>query len=509
MPRKHRTSKDSALLAAALLVAVGGLIYELILGTAATYIFGDSITSFSLATGISLFGMGIGSWISYRFTSNPGNNFAKNEIVLAVIGGNSVLLLFAAFSFTPLAWLVFVLLSLAIGICIGIEIPLLIAMYKKYAGKSGARVVGKVLSLDYFGALIGSLLFPFVLLPYLGLSRTAYAVAILNLLVALYILKNIKTSQRLISLAVLSLIVLGGSFVYASRVEQVIDSRSYNDPVVYYDLSPYQKIVVTQYKKDTRLYLNNQLQFSSLDEHRYHETLAHSALSAIDQPKNVLILGGGDGLLAREVLRYPSVENIDIVDIDPAVTRLASTVPLITALNDNSIQNPKVHVYNQDAFQYVRNTDTTYDAVLSDLVDPSNERIAKLYSVEFYRKIPNILSPSGVFATQASSTFFTPDAFSTINTTLQTALPQYTTKPIGINVPSFGEWGFILASKNAIDFSTAQLPSGLAYLTTEELLHAENSAQIQAVVSRPAKPSTLLSPKVIYQYKKNMSQWSY
>src|SRR5690606_19602063 len=125
-----------ALFAAAFLVAVGGLIYELILGTAASFLFGDSIVSFSLATGITLFGMGIGSLLSSRLKLDGTRAFVLNEVILGLIGGFSVLALFAAFSLTPYYWLVFVLLSISIGICIGLEIPLMMRLFKERAASS-------------------------------------------------------------------------------------------------------------------------------------------------------------------------------------------------------------------------------------------------------------------------------------------------------------------------------------------------------------------------------------
>ena len=507
MPQNSRRHIDRpALFAAALLVAVGGLIYELILGTAASYLFGDSIVSFSIATGVTLFGMGIGSLIASKFAKRAGRNFAWNEIILGLIGGNSVLILFAAFSLTPIYWLVFVVLSLIIGILIGLEIPLLIGLFNDYGRKSTIKLLGRVLALDYFGALIASLLFPFLLLPYLGLMRTAYLVALLNIGIALYILWRLGSLKRMFAAAILIIGLLLGGFIYASRIEQAIDAKAYQDPVVFYNFSAYQKIVMTQYKDDTRLYLNNQLQFSSLDEARYHETLAHAAMTSMGEPKSVLILGGGDGLLAREILKYPSVTSITLVDIDPKMTNIAKDSRLLVDINKKSMQNPKVHIVNEDAFTYMKNKSGMHDVIIADLVDPSNERIAKLYSKEFYRYGLERLNPNGVFITQATSTYFTASAFSTIASTVKTAQPNRQIIPLGLNVPSFGEWGFVMSlPEGATPFAAGEIPTDVAYISKDKLQQTLNNVSVDP----NAAVSTLLHPTVYQKYQVGMQQWRY
>lgn len=500
--------------AAALLVAVGGLIYELILGTAASYLFGDSIVSFSVATGVTLFGMGIGSLLAARLAKRSGLNFARNELVLSLLGGNSVLILFAAFSMSELYWMVFVLLSLGIGIAIGIEIPLLVGLLKEFGKKSSVNLLSKVMAADYFGALLASLLFPFLLLPQLGLIRTAYAVALLNAGVALYILWRLKAVRHMnqwltfFAVGVVALLLVG--FVYSTRIERALDSRLFSDPVVYYEFSPYQKIVLTQFHDDTRLYLSNQLQFSSRDEVRYHETLAHSAMTSVKSPKSVLILGGGDGLLAREVLKYQSVEALTIVDIDPAVTNLAREHRLLKELNANSMQNGKVSVKNEDAFQYVRRTEQKYDVILVDLIDPSNERIAKLYSRQFYAMLAARLHEGGAYITQATSTFFTPRAFYQIKTTMDAAHPDRRTIALSQNVPSFGEWGFLLSLPGGVEpFQATGLPDGLQFHTSASLARTTELPPLATEESEDLEPSTLLDPSVYHTYRRDMQDWSY
>lgn len=499
-------SDHVALFAAALLVAVGGLIYELILGAAASYLIGDSILSFSLATGMTLFGMGVGSLLAAKLRWPAAKSFALNEILLGLLGGNSVLLLYAAFSFTQLHWLVFGVVSVVIGVLIGLEIPLLVKMFQEFGRKSSAELLGKVLALDYFGALIASLLFPLVLLPYLGLMRSAYLVATLNIIVAVVILRRLRGSRGLIVLSCAAIALLISLGVGAPTVERAIDRRLYRDPVVHYQQSAYQKIVLTKYGHDLRLFLNNNLQFSSLDEARYHESLAGAALSSARQPKKVLILGGGDGLLAREVLRYKGVEQVTLVDIDPAVTQLARTHQAVRQLNQDSLHDPRVTVHNEDAFSFVFATKDRYDAVLIDLVDPSNERLAKLYSQQFYRQALAILTPQGVLATQATSSFFSPRAFAIVAATVQSAQPSVQVLPFVVNVPSFGEWGFVLATSRPGEVLSQPLPAGLQYQTQKKLQFAllEQPPTLPA-----AEPSTIVNPRIITAYNSDMRQWRY
>ncbi len=511
--RSNQPIAKPAILAAALLVAVGGLIYELILATASSYLFGDSITSFSLSIGTMLFGMGIGSLVSAKLLKEAARNFVLTEIILSLIGGNAAILLFSAYVHTQLYWLVFVILSVSIGLFIGFEIPLMVRIAKKSKHKDTEWLLSRVLALDYIGALIASILFPFLLLPYLGLVRTSYIMGLLNALIAFFILQRLQMQSQkrwlsLLNLAVILFFAIG--FMFANRLERAINTSQYSDPVVAYKLTPYQKIAVTVYGDDVRLYLNDQLQFSSIDEARYHETLAHAALTTVKNPERVLILGGGDGLIAREVLRYASVKEIQLIDIDPAMTEMAKTNRLLRNVNHGSLLDPRVRVLNQDAFSYIRSSHDSFDAIIIDLVDPANERVAKLYSQEFYIDAHKRLSEGGVLITQASSTYFTPNAFQTIRQTMQSASQTYTVTPLNVNVPSFGEWGFLLSAPHvARPIAQNELPSGLKYISKTTLAEAVGMpADFQTTIGN-GTVSTLLRPKLYHIYQQDMRQWRY
>ncbi len=514
MPKHKKSLIDDkvALLAVASVIAVGGLIYELILGTASSYLLGDSILSFSLGIGFSLFGMGLGSLIAIKFLKESEKRFLQNELILGLLGGYSVVILFLAFSYTSIYWVVFILLSIAIGVCIGLEVPLVVATYKKASKKESSVFLSSVLAVDYVGALVGSLLFPLVLLPYLGIVRTGLAVGALNVSVVLFLIWRrghiVSRSIRFSAIIVLTLIV--GGLVFATSIERVLTSANFKDPVVYYDLSRYQRIVLTQFKQDTRLYLNNQLQFSSIDEFRYHETLAHAAATSAPDISNVLILGGGDGLLARELLEYEEIKNITIVDLDPAVVRVGTDHPKVRELNHDSLRNDKITVVNQDALNYVRDADSgSFQLVLVDLVDPANEKVAKLYSVEFYRYLNRVISSEGSVITQAGSTFYTPRAFWSIQASMKTSFPEVI--PLSINVPSFGEWGFMLAKKHEISdialFSEHDIPKGQKFISNDQLSKAR-LLNAELLAEKHNETSTLLRPKISRLYNEDLSRWS-
>ena len=506
MSKKPQEIDKITLLVIASMIALGGVIYELILSTATSYLIGDSTKSYSLGIGLSLFGMGLGSLFVTRLYKRPLLNFMTAELVLSLIGGTSIIILYAAFSLTKLYWLVFVLLSIIIGILIGFEIPLVMETYKT-ARKEQNVFLSRVLAADYIGGLLGSIIFPFILVPYAGLIRAAIIMGLINLFVVLLIL--VKNGRKLSHVLTLStstaLVLLASLLVISSSIERSLTTKNYQDEVVYFKTTPYQKIVVTKRQDDVRLFLNDQLQFSSRDEARYHETLVHSAMTSSQTIKNVLILGGGDGLAAREVLKYQAVSSITDVDIDPAMTALARDNWQLAKLNHKSFSNPKVHIVNRDAEQFVRQTKNKYDVVIVDLVDPANERIARLFSTDFYREISSVMNPGGVFMTQATSTYFTPRAFWVVNNNVQAVFGVST--PLSINVPSFGEWGFVM-SVAANEAPKRQLPEQLVYLN-DTVLRATHVLPAEVEAKQNNINSSFLSPKLSTIYNQDLARWSY
>ena len=287
-----------------LVIAVCGLIYELLAGTLASYVLGDSVTQFSLIIGLYLSAMGVGAWLSKYVDDQLAKAFIEVEIGVALIGGVSAPLLFLSFS--RLGWFQVVLYGTVslIGILVGMELPLLMRILQDKLDFK--ELVSRVLAVDYIGALVASLLFPLFLVPRLGLVRTSLMFGIFNAAVALWgtwllrsLVSGSVTSLRVRACAVMVLLVVG--FIKADTLTSLAEDEMFADPVVYAKQTPYQRIVVTRNQASFQLFLNGNLQFSSADEYRYHEALVHPALLVANQPRRVLILGGGDGLALRSV----------------------------------------------------------------------------------------------------------------------------------------------------------------------------------------------------------------
>ena len=450
--RPRSTSSASApavaLLASAFVVATCGLIYELLASTLASYLLGDSVTQFSTVIGAYLFAMGIGSWCSRYVRQNELRLFVRVELLIALIGGCSAAGLFLLFPVIEHFRVALYALVLAIGFFVGLEIPLLMRILRDVEFR---EVVSSVLTFDYVGALAASLLFPLVLMPYLGMVRTGFLFGIANAAVALALLFVMRDAGRfrLEKLAaVFVLALLGAGFIASERLQRWAEVASYQEPVVYAVSSRFQRIVLTRRADDLRLYLNGNLQFSSRDEYRYHEALVQPALARVANPRNVLILGGGDGLAAREVLRHPGVQSLTLVDLDPDMTRLFSQTAMLTALNRGALTDRRMRVINADGFRWAREARTQYDAVIVDFPDPVDFSVGKLYTESFYRELKRLIAPGGIAAVQSTSPLVAPKAFWTVATTLEAAGLQI--RPYHAYVPSFGEWGFILAANGPI-----------------------------------------------------------
>ena len=468
MQRKENSSQW-VLLLAVLIIATCGLIYELVAGALASYLLGDSITQFSTVIGVYLFSMGIGSFLSKYFGGNLLQWFIRIELLVGLIGGFSAAILFLMF---PLAAsfksVLYALVSIT-GILVGLEIPLLMRILKDKV--EFKEMVSRVFTFDYIGALLASLIFPLLLVPHLGLIRTSLFFGILNIAVGLYLAWYFKREiKQAVSISTIAIILLLGelvAFVFSENIMSYSETMTYNDQVVYSTSSPYQRIVITRNKRETRLFLNGNLQFSSADEYRYHEALVHPALSSIAPPQKVLVLGGGDGLAVREILKYPSVKKITLVDLDAAVTQLFSSQEVLKRLNKSSLLNPKLTIYNTDAFLWLRDNKELYDAVIIDFPDPSSFSIGKLYSTMFYQLLHKSVSPEGIVVIQSTSPYVAPKSFWCVDTTLHAA--GFYTKPYHNYVPSFGEWGYIIASPEETKNWFALLPDSLKYLNRPTL----------------------------------------
>jgi spermidine synthase len=444
-----RGSREWLLLGSVFVVAVAGLVYELIAGTLTTYLLGSSVLAFSVVIGLFLSAMGLGAWLSQYIHKDLIGAFIRAEVALAAIGGSSALLLFGSFAFLSDGYQVILgLICLSCGALVGVEIPLLLRIIEE---RVDLRVAAShVLALDYAGALLGSLAFPLLLLPQLGLIRSAALLGLMNLAVAAitaYYLDRLRIrtsgSFLLIGGLLLAILMTGG------KATSWLEDRLYSDPVLMSRTTPYQRIVVTRWRDDIRLFVEGHLQFSSRDEYRYHESLVHPAMATARSTRDILILGGGDGMAAREVLAHPGVERVDLVDLDPEITSMFSEHALLSTLNAGALSDPRVHIHNADAVKFLESAVRDWDVIIMDLPDPNDAALSRLYSVSTFRLAGSRLSPAGVLVTQATSPYYAPEAFWCVATTMESALKGRDIHPYHALVPSFGEWGFVMASTQA------------------------------------------------------------
>lgn len=506
--------REAWLLMATFLVAVAGLIYELIAATLSSYLLGDSVRQFSYVIGVFLSSMGLGAWLS-RYVERPMAGFVWAQILLGIAGGFMAPAVFLTFAWMESVSLPLYGLLITVGLLSGLEIPL-IARVLKDIGAPEFRFEN-VLSVDYIGALVASLAFPLLIIPHLGLMAGSLAFGALNLGVAglsLWIFRR-DTSRAQLGVWAIALLVTLVALWQAERVVSVTESNLFEDDIILSEATPYQQITVTRYRDRTRLFLDYSIQFDSLDEYRYHESLVHPAMSLAPRRKSVLILGGGDGMAAREVLRWAEIDEVTLVDLDPRVTELFRDHPDLSPLNHGSLSDPRLEIKNVDAWRFVEGSSAVYDVIIIDLPDPKNLALSKLYSRQFYGTLVERLSAQGIMVTQAGSPLFAREAFWSINETLQSSRnPQapgagLSTQPYHAYLPSFGDWGFVLASPQKPASTRLGLPAGLAaelkYLTPE----VWQAAQVFDPQSgpTPVAVNTVQSHALVGYYLDGWARW--
>ena len=463
---------EVTLLVSVFVVAACGLVYELAAGALASYVLGDSILQFSTVIGCYLFAMGVGSWLSRFFERQLPAHFLRIELMVALAGGFLPALLFLSNAYMPGAFrfLLYAMVGV-VGILVGLEIPLVMRILKREVALKD--LVSQVLTFDYLGALAVSVAFPLLLVPQLGLIRTGLFFGLLNAAVALWALWVFRHELRRFgahaTACVLSVAALGAGFAVADQITTLAEDKFYHERIVLAATSPYQRIVVTNGRTGHKLFLNGNLQFAERDEYRYHEALVHPAMSAFGAPRKAAVLGGGDGMAVREVLKYPSVESVTLVELDPNMTRLFAKDPAMSQLNGGALNSPKLHIVNTDAFKWLQGSEAAdaqgelemFDVIIVDFPDPTNFSIGKLYTNTFYSLLSQRLSASGYAVVQTTSPLVARQSFWTVATTIESVGLQAT--PYHANVPSFGEWGYIIASHRPWRKPTV-LPEGLRYL---------------------------------------------
>lgn len=495
------------LLATVFVCAACGLVYELALITLGSYLVGNTASQAAIVLSVMVFAMGIGALMAKPLQKRPAFSFAMIELALALLGGLSVLILYAAFSWLHMYTVALVVVAFLIGLLVGAEIPLLMELLQRIRKQSAGSATSDLFAADYIGGLIGGLAFPFLLLPVFGQIRGAILVGAINAIAGLILIfavfhadlrKMVKIGLG--SVAITVTVVLALAYIHTDRFEAAARQALYAHPIVYSDDTSYQQIVLTESissfgESDLRLFLNGDLQFSSIDEYRYHEALVHPAMDGTRD--NVLVLGGGDGLGVREILRYDDVESVTLVDLDPAVTELASNFDPLVELNDGALNHPKVTVINEDAFNWLRANPERFDVIIADLPDPDKSATAKLYSVEFYALARQLLEPEGRISIQSGSPYFAPNSFWTIHATVIEA--GFAPRPYWVSVPSFGDWGFLQADlsdeKPELSIDADEIDSPLQSMTEASL----NAAMVLPPDRdfREKDPSTLMNPHIL------------
>jgi spermidine synthase len=434
-----------------LIIAACGLIYELLAGTVASYVLGDSVTQFSLIIGLYLSALGVGAWLSRFLDRDLAARFVDVELAVALIGGLSAPMLFLGFSRLEWFRLFLFLVVFAIGVLVGLELPILMRILKEHLDFK--ELVSRVLSFDYIGSLFAAVLFPMFLMPRLGLVRTSIVFGLLNAAVGLYgtwLLRPLLRGVAVLRIrAVVVIVVLIVALVRADALTTLAEDELYAHDIVYSSSSPYQRILVTRAPSGFQLFLNGNLQFSSSDEYRYHEALVHPAMSTIGVPRRVLILGGGDGLALREVLKYSTVEGVTLVDLDPKMTALSEAFPPLGRLNGQAMRDRRVKVVNQDAMIWLEKVRESFDTVIVDFPDPSSFALGKLYTTRFYRLLRARMTPDAVVAVQSTSPLFARRSYWCIVRTMEAA--GLHVRPYQATVPTFGVWGFALAMQQPFD----------------------------------------------------------
>ncbi|MCK2200025.1 polyamine aminopropyltransferase [Corynebacterium callunae] len=490
------------LLVSVAICAASGLVYELALVSLSTSLNGGGIVETSLIVAGYVAALGLGALLVKPFLAWPAQTFLGVETLLGLVGGCSALVLYFTFATIGQSLWILVFATAAIGILVGAELPLLMTMIQQ-GRLADARTTGSLVATlnaaDYLGALLGGLAWPFILLPWLGMMRGAAAAGMINLLAALFVgcilLRHLLPRAHFITAVVALLLAIGLLLTVLVRSDGIVASaraQLYRDPVIYSHQSAYQDIVVTERGKDRRLYLNGGLQYSTRDEHRYTESLVYPALS--ESASSVLIIGGGDGLAARELLKFPEM-SITQVELDPEVINVANTV--LRSDNGGSMEDPRVKIVIDDAFTWLRsggNNGETYDAVIIDLPDPNNDTMARLYSQEFYALARARLNDNGRMVVQASSAYSTPDVFWRVGSTLKAAGCAQTV-PYHVHVPTFGDWGFQLCGPNTMKLQLRSDTPALKYLNNEVFAAAAVFGEDNQ--PKDLAPSTLDHPRVV------------
>lgn len=498
--------KSLALKAALFATGISGIVAEYILSTLASYFIGNAILQFTLIVSIMLFAMGLGSRISKSFNNNLIFYFVMIELILSVLVSFVAIISYLIYGFTDTSWIVIYLLSILIGLLIGLEIPFATRINNDF--EELRLNISSILENDYYGSLIGGLFFAFVGLPYLGLTYTPFILGFINLSVSFWmflVLKEFLQPKQKKLLKILYVIVTTGLLFGVYFAKPIIlfgEQAKYADKIIFTKQTKHQKIIVTKWQKWHSLYINGNQQLSTFDEFMYHEPMVHTALGLSKNKKNILVLGGGDGCIVRELLKYDAIKNITLVDLDNQMIEIGKKNKIFTDLNQNALDSPKLNIVIQDAFTFLEKTNQMFDVILVDLPDPNSVDLNKLYTKEFYRLSANKMSEEGVFITQSGSPYYATKAFYCINKTIKSA--GLHTYPIHNQVLTLGEWSWVIAKKSSItkkDIQQIDISNLELKWLNKDALSLISSFGKPLIDTTNTKINTIFSP-VLYTYYK-------
>jgi spermidine synthase len=429
---------------------LSGIVTEYVLATLATYFLGDSIVQWTMTLSVMLFAMGLGSRFSRFIKKNLIISIIAVELILSVVVSFSSVIVYSCAGYTNYIGVLIYALSLLTGLLIGMEIPIAIRLNQRF---ERLRVnVSSIIEKDYYGSLLGGVFFAFVGLPFFGLTYTPFILGGVNLMVALVLLYVLQKELsrvltfRLVFVTIFVISFIGLGLNFAGPIILFGEQKKYKDKIIYEEQSKYQRIVITKWNDHHWLFLNGNQQFSSLDEAMYHEPLVHPVMQLSKKPSNVLIIGGGDGCAVREILKYSSVKDITLVDLDPAMTRLGSEHPVLISLNDSSMYSEKLTIINEDGFIYLNEVEELFDVIIVDLPDPRSIEIARMYSKEFYEQCYLKLRPNGALITQAGSPYYAMKAFYCVKESMSAA--KFTVQAMHNQILTMGQWGWAIGVKN-------------------------------------------------------------
>ncbi len=536
-----------------LVMGACGIIYEYVLSLQGSYLMGAQQEQIFVIIGVMLFAMGVGSMFQSRLLENLLSTFILLEILLGLLGGVSAFAIYSAFIHWEVYPVILFGFAFVIGALIGMEMPVLIRINREYSHSLRVNL-SEIFSVDYIGSLLGALLFTYVLLSHLSLARIGFMMGMVNTTLAVVALfwfgPLVRHRFSLFALATLSFLLLVAGFVKTDGWVRDLEQKYYQDPIVHNETTRYQHIVLTRRNDVIRLYLNGNLQFSSQDEAIYHDYLVHMPMVLAPSRRRVLILGGGDGLALREILKYGDVEEVTLVDIDPAVTRLARENPLLAKLNHGSLRDDrvdleraggitegeevtlldrsrretkrftgelhataKIRLFHVDAARFIREKGEPFDVAILDFPDPSTPELSKLFSLDLYRSLRRRLTPESILSVQSSSPFFAKNAYLSVGMTLQAA--GFQTLPYQATVPSFaGYWGFWLAWKGPVTparqreriRSLSSLPVESRYVTPPLLAASLLFGKGALTPTREIRANTMMDPVLFRYYRESWNK---